>query len=248
MKISTITVCFNSDATIAYTIRSFLKQSYSNKEMLIIDGGSADRTIEIIRSFDSKLIRLISEPDRGIYDAMNKGLKNYTGDAVGFLNADDAFHDDSSLQRIAHALGSADAVYGDLVMISDHERRQVVRKWRAGEFTPGAFRKGWMPPHPTFYIRRNLARQTGLFDLGFANWGDYDFILRAMELNHPRVNYIPHTLVDFMVGGVSTTGICSVIRGNIECLRSRRRHLGSPVVDAAFFTKPLRKMFQRFSR
>ena len=244
MKISTVTVCRNSQATIAQTVASFLRQTHPDKELLVIDGGSADKTVEIVSGFQNAAIRIISEPDLGIYDAMNKGLANFSGDAIGFLNSDDAYSDPSVLARIAEALTRADAVYGDLVMISDHVTGNVVREWKATEFKPDAFRTGWMPPHPTFYIRRELAARTGKFDLSYRISADYDFMLRAMELHHPRVRRIPHVLVNFMVGGMSTRGLGAIIRGNLECLHSRRRHLGVPPLDAALFTKPMRKLRQ----
>lgn len=244
MKISTVTVCRNSQATIAQTVASFLRQTHPDKELLVIDGGSTDKTVEIVSGFQNAAIRIISEPDLGIYDAMNKGLANFSGDAIGFLNSDDAYSDPSAMARIAEALTRADAVYGDLVMISDHVTGNVVREWKATEFKPDAFRTGWMPPHPTFYIRRELAARTGKFDLSYRISADYDFMLRAMELHHPRVRRIPHVLVNFMVGGMSTRGLGAIIRGNLECLRSRRRHLGVPPLDAALFTKPMRKLLQ----
>lgn len=244
MKISVVTVCLNSRASIARTVQSFLEQKYSDKELLVIDGGSTDGTVGVARSFGSDIIRIISEKDRGIYDAMNKGLANYAGDAIGFLNTDDVYHDSSALTRIAQNLASADAVYGDLIMVSDHATGHVVRTWDAGEFVPGAFRKGWMPPHPTFYLRRELAARTGIFDLSYRISADYDFMLRALETQPARARYIRHALVNFMMGGISTTGPAAVIRGNLECLRSRRRHLGTPMLDAALFMKPLRKLQQ----
>lgn len=244
MKISTVTVCHNSQATIARTIDSFLSQDHSDKELLVVDGGSTDGTVEIVKGFASDSIRLISESDSGIYDAMNKGLANFSGDAIGFLNSDDVYHGASALTRIAEGLEEAAAVYGDLVMISDHETGDIVREWRGGEFVPGAFRSGWMPPHPTFYIRRELAARTGKFDVRYRISADYDFMLRALELHRPRVRYVPHVLVDFMVGGLSTTGPLAVIRGNLECLRARQQHLGAPMLDAALFMKPIRKLRQ----
>lgn len=244
MKISTVTVCRNSQATIARTVESFLDQDYADKELLVIDGGSTDGTQDIVRGFGRDAIRLISEPDAGIYDAMNKGLAHHSGDAVGFLNSDDVYHDRHVLARIADGLAQAEAVYGDLVMIFDHASGHVVREWRSGSFTPGAFRSGWMPPHPTFYVRRELAARTGLFDLQYRISADYDFMLRAMEVQRARVRYIPHTLVKFTVGGMSTAGPLAVMRGNLECLRARQQHLGAPLLDAAFFMKPLRKLQQ----
>lgn len=249
MKISVVTVCFNAEATIGATIRSFLDQTYPDKELLIVDGLSRDRTVETARAFASPQIRLVSEKDRGIYDAMNKGLRLFAGDAVGFLNADDTFHDNQALSRIAGALETAEAAYGDLRMVRDHDTKQLVRSWRAGTYSRGAFRKGWMPPHPTFYIRRALARRTGPFDLDYRISADYDFMLRALEVQGATARYIPHALVDFMVGGLSTTGPGAVIRANWECLRARRRHLGAPPLDIALLAKPMGKLRQlRWSR
>jgi glycosyltransferase len=244
MKISTVTVSFNSQATIARATESFLEQTHPDKEMLVIDGGSKDGTLDVVGSFASDAIRVISENDRGIYDAMNKGLRNFSGDAVGFLNSDDVYHDNSALARIAQALESADAVHGDLVMVKDHVSRRAVRTWQAGPFLPGSFRRGWMPPHPTFYIRRALAQAVGAFDLGYGTSADYDFMLRALELHAPRTAYIPHPLIDFLVGGVSTKGMRAVIEANLACLRSRRIHLGAGLVDLALFMKPARKLRQ----
>jgi glycosyltransferase len=244
MKISVITVCLNSERTIGHTIQSFLDQTYPDKELLVIDGGSNDRTIEIVRSLASAEVRIWSEPDRGIYDAMNKGLQFYDGDAVGFLNSDDTFHDPAALASIAAGLSSADVVYGDLIFVSDHSSKRPLRTWRAGPYHRRSFRLGWLPPHPTFYIRRELARRIGPFDPDYGGAADYDFMLRAMELHHPRINYIPRTLVDFQHGGRSTASISGYITSNLNCLKSRQRHLRSAPVDIALFAKPLRKLHQ----
>jgi glycosyltransferase len=244
MKISVVTVCYNSESTIADTVQSFLQQTHPDKEMVVVDGLSRDRTVEIVRSFGSQQIRVVSEKDAGIYDAMNKGLDLYAGDAVGFLNSDDAYHDDQALARIAGALEGVDAVFGDVLMVADHVDKRPVRTWRAGPYRRGSFRWGWMPPHPTFYARRGLMDAVGKFQLDYKIAADYDFMLRAFEINRPRTAYIPHLLVDFMVGGASTSGLRSIWRSNVECLRSRRRNLGGFPVDPAFFLKPGRKIFQ----
>lgn len=244
MKISVVSVCYNAAPVIGETVRSFLAQDYTDKELLIIDGNSSDHTIEVVRNFADQNIRIVSEDDCGIYDAMNKGLARFSGDVIGFLNAGDTYHDQTVLTQIAIALENADVAYGDLDMISDLVSRKIVRKWRADEFSPGAFASGWMPPHPTFYARRELAVKTGLFDLKYSISADYDFMLRALEMQRPRVRYIPQVLVDFMIGGVSTAGLGAVVRGNLECLRARRQHLKTPMLDAAFFLKPLRKIGQ----
>jgi len=245
MKISVVTVCFNSEATIEGTIRSFLAQSYPDKEMIVIDGQSTDRTVEIAKALASEQISVVSERDRGIYDAMNKGLRLFTGDAVGFLNSDDTFHDGHALARLAEGLSRADAVHGGVIMVADHLSKRPVRSWKGEPFVRGSFRRGWMPPHPTFYIRRALSEKTGTFDLRYRISADYDFMLRALELHAESAEYVSGPLIDFLVGGNSSGSISKVIRGNLECLRARQEHLGAPLVDAALFTKPLRKIAQQ---
>ncbi len=188
---------------------------------------------------------MVSEKDRGIFDAMNKGLRLFSGEAVGFLNSDDTFHDETALERIAKGLTRADAVHGGVEMVTDHMTKRPVRSWRGEPFRRGSFRWGWMPPHPSFYIRRALAEKTGEFDLRYPIAADYDFMLRALELHATRTEYIPGTLVDFMVGGNSSGNLSKVLRGNLESMRSRREHLGTPLIDPAFLTKPLRKIFQQ---
>ena len=237
MKISVVTVCRNSAATVAGTVRSFLSQTHPQKELLIVDGASTDRTLEIARELANPSIRIISEPDKGLYDAMNKGLSLYTGDAIGFLNSDDTFHDASSLARIADGLQQSQAVHGGVVFVENHETKKIVRRWRGEPFKRGQFRRGWLPPHPTFYIRRSLADKTGKFDLSYGSAADYDYMLRALELHADSSAYLPGPLVDFLAGGASS-GLKSVFLANLSCLRSRQKHLGAPPIDLAFFLKP----------
>ncbi|MEI9997249.1 MAG: glycosyltransferase family 2 protein [Rhizomicrobium sp.] len=244
MKISVITVCWNSSATIGDTIASFLAQRHADKELLVVDGQSTDDTVNIARAYNAPSIRIISERDKGPFDAMNKGLRLYSGEAVGVLNSDDTFHDDLALTRIAAGLADADIVYGDLDFVSDHRTKTVMREWRAGEFRRGLFRTGWMPPHPTFYARRAVLDRVGEFDISYRATADYDLMLRAMELNDFRIRYIPQILADFQLGGISTRNWRATIDGNLECLRARRIHLGAPPVDAALFLRPLRKLFE----
>ncbi len=185
-KISVVTVCWNPGEIILEAIRSVQAQDFADVEHVIIDGGSTDGTPERV----ARLLRpgdvLVSEPDKGIYDAMNKGLALFSGDAIGFLNSDDIYHNQFALEHIAKGLETADAVYGDLIMISDHVSRKIARSWHAGSFMPGAFRNGWMPPHPTFYIRRALASRVGHFDVSYRISADYDFMLRALEIQRKK--------------------------------------------------------------
>lgn len=244
MKISVITASYNSQASIGATIESFLAQTHPDKEMLVVDGASKDATLKIVERFGSSEIRVISEPDKGVYDAMNKGLHLFKGDAIGFLNSDDTFHDDSALAAIAAGLEQADVVYGDLDMVTDHQSKTLVRAWRAGGFGRYSFQLGWVPPHPTFYIRRKVAETVGDYDLSYVTTADYDYMLRALALNDYRVAYLPRVIADFQMGGISTSGWRVTLRGNLECLRSRRQHLNAPVIDAAFFLRFARRILQ----
>lgn len=244
MKISVITAAYNSQETIAYTIESFLSQNHADKELIVVDGASSDQTVKIIESYRSAGICLFSEKDSGVYDAMNKGLHRFTGDAIGFLNSDDTFHDAGVLGDIAAGLADADIVYGDLDMVADHRTKRLTRVWHGGTFRRYSFQLGWVPPHPTFYMRRKVAETVGDYDLSYVTTADYDYMLRALALHDFRVRYLPRIFVDFQIGGISTSGLGVTIRGNLECLRSRRHHLNAPVVDAAFFLRFARRIFQ----
>ncbi len=244
MKISVVTASYNSQATIGFTVESFLAQQHPEKEMLVIDGASSDATVKIVESFGSDAIRVFSEKDRGVYDAMNKGFRLYQGDAVGFLNSDDTFHDRNVLSDIAAAMQDSDIVYGDLNMVTDHRTKTVTRSWRGGLFKPYSFQLGWMPPHPTFYMRREVAQKVGDYDLSYITTADYDYMMRALALNNFRVRYIPRVLADFQIGGISTKGWGVVYRASLECLRARREHLNAPFIDPAFFLRFLRRIFQ----
>jgi glycosyltransferase len=244
MKISVVTASFNSEATIGYTIESFLKQTHADKEMLVIDGVSRDETLKVVESFASPDIRVVSEPDKGVYDAMNKGFHRFSGDAIGFLNSDDTFHDANVLSDVAAGLADADIVYGDLNMVTDHQTKRLTRVWRGGTFRRNVFKLGWVPPHPSFYMRRQVAENVGDYDLSYITTADYDYMLRALELNDFQIRYLPRVFVDFQIGGISTRGLGVTIRGNLECLRSRRQHLNAPPIDAAFFLRFARRILQ----
>lgn len=255
MKLSVVTVCLNSAETIADTINSFLEQTYDDKELVIIDGLSKDHTLDVARSYNSPQIRIISEADTGLWDAMNKGFRLFDGDALTFLNSDDTFHNQYVLQHVANAFGSegADIVYGDIHMVTDHRTKEVVREWRAGQFRTGAFQLGWQPPHPGFFARRSVIERTGSFDLSYAA-ADYDWMLRAMILSGVKSVYVPHVLADFKMGGVSTSNWRSIIKASKDTLRSRREHLGAPPFDAAVVLRlgrrilQLRKPFRYYSK
>lgn len=244
MKISVITVCFNSERTIRETIQSFLDQDYENKELYLIDGGSTDSTLDIVNSFGSDLITILSEPDEGIYDAMNKGLKVFQGDAVGFLNSDDCYHSPKSLSAIASKLKIHDVAHGHLQFVESHISKKRTRVWKGTNYHKGSFKFGWMPAHPTFYVRKSVAHATGLFDKNMRVAADYDWMLRAIELNSCSIGLVDEIVIDMQGGGNSTRSLSAYVKGNLESLESRRRWLETGLVDLAFFLKPVRKLNQ----
>ena len=212
-RISIITISFNSENSISDTFYS-VKNQY---EYLLIDGASKDGTLNIANKQDH-ISKIISEPDKGIYDAMNKGIKNSTGDIIGFLNSDDTFNDENSLQHIVNAFDkNTDCVFGDLVFTDKNEN--IMRVWKGSEFKKGAFNKGWMPAHPTFYCRRSIYEKLGLYDDSFKIAGDFELMIRFLEKNNIRSKYVPLTLVNMKVGGVSNNRI----KSKLDILREEFR-------------------------
>lgn len=226
IKISVITAVYNNRETISAALDSALRQSGVDIDLVVIDGGSTDGTLEVLRSYTGRLDVLVSEPDRGIYDALNKGIQRASGDVVGFLHSDDLFAGAGVLSRVAAAFADPEvgAVYGDLVYVRKDNPDQVVRYWRAGVFSRRRLRWGWMPPHPTLYVRRHVYEQHGLFDTSFRIAADYDFILRTLGQAGVGVRYIPEVLVKMRVGGASNRSLLNILRKSSEDLRALRRN------------------------
>lgn len=224
MKISIITAVYNNRDTIAQALDSVLAQDHPDVELIVIDGGSTDGTQAVLRAYADRLAVLVSEPDQGIYDALNKGIARARGGVVGFLHSDDLFADTGVLSRLAAAFADPGvcAVYGDLVYVRKDEPDQVVRYWRSGIFSARRLGWGWMPPHPTMYVRRNVYEQHGLFDTSFRIAADYDFILRLLGREKRRVRYIPEVLVKMRVGGASNRSLRNIVRKSSEDLRALR--------------------------
>jgi glycosyltransferase len=226
IKISVITAVYNNRDTISAALDSALRQSGVDIDLVVIDGGSTDGTLEVLRSYTGRLDVLVSEPDQGIYDALNKGIQRASGDVVGFLHSDDLFAGAGVLSRVAAAFADPEvgAVYGDLVYVRKDNPDQVVRYWRAGVFSRRRLRWGWMPPHPTLYVRRHVYEQHGLFDTSFRIAADYDFILRTLGQAGVGVRYIPEVLVKMRVGGASNRSLRNILRKSSEDLRALRRN------------------------
>lgn len=225
LKISVITAVFNSRGTIQETLDSVAKQDCGHLEHVVVDGASTDGTGEILERNRTRIDILVREKDEGIYDALNKGIGLATGDVIGFLHADDVFADNRVISRIASAFAdpAIDAVYGDLVYVSSTDTAQVIRHWRAGEFSRGRLAWGWMPPHPTFYVRRRVYEQLGRFDTRFRIAADYDCILRFLGRGGVVPAYIPEVLVKMRLGGASNRSISGVLRKSWEDYRILKR-------------------------
>lgn len=226
MKISIITVCYNSAGTLADTLASVREQSYPNIEHIVVDGASSDGSMEIIRASGQRVAKVVSEPDQGIYDAMNKGIQLATGDVVGFLNSDDVFAHNDVVFRIAKTMlrTSIDACYGDLVYVSKDDMNKTVRYWKSRTYQPGLCAKGWMPAHPTFYARRSVYERHGGFDLNFELQADFEMALRLLDVEGIRPRYLPEVLVRMRIGGASNASLRNMIQGNLEAAMACRKH------------------------
>lgn len=221
--VSIITVSYNSERFIEDTIRSVLNQSYKNIEYIIIDGQSKDSTLNIIKKYEKEFngrMRFISEKDRGIYDAMNKGIELSTGDIIGLINSDDYLNDIYVIENIVECFKEnkkIELVYGNLDFISEDNKDKIVRKWRDEEYDEEAFKKGWHPAHPTIYMKRKIYATIGKFSLDYRIAADYDLMLRIFEKYKPKCKFINKVLVKMRVGGISTSGFKSKLLIIKEC-------------------------------
>jgi glycosyltransferase involved in cell wall biosynthesis len=221
MKISIITVCYNSEKTIRKTIESVLSQKYQNIEYIVIDGASKDNTINIINEYKDRITNIISEKDNGIYDAINKGISISNGDFVGILNSDDIFHDNDTISCIADKFKiniDLESIIGDIVFVKPNGKFH--RHYSALNWTPKKFSWGLMPPHPTFYCKRILFEKFGSYRNDFKIAADYELLIRFLLVNKISYEYIPKILVTMSLGGVSTKNLSSNIRINKEVLRA----------------------------
>lgn len=205
MRISIITICYNSQNSINKTIESVKSQSLNNIEYIVIDGGSSDRTLDIVKSH--KIIdKLISEKDSGIYEAFNKGIKNAKGEVIGFLNSDDIFFDEDSLSLIRESFDeNTDCVFGDLIFTDSKNR--LKRVWESNPFKTGLFKRGWMPAHPTFYCKKSIYEKYGLYNESYKIAGDFELMMRFLEKHKIKSKYIPKKIVNMRVGGLSNRSI-----------------------------------------
>ena len=247
MKISIVTPVYN-DPRVSMTFESILSQKYDGDvELIVVDGGSGKPTLDVLKRYRQHIAMMVSEPDRGVYDAMNKGVRLATGDVIGILNADDRYNDDQVLRDVAAVMKDpqVDACYGDLVYVNCKGR--IVRYWRSGPCRPIKFYFGWMPPHPTFFVRKRVYEQYGNFDLSFPIAADYELMLRFILKHRIRVKYIPRVLVRMSLGGKSNRSLGNIVRANLEVWRAWKKN----GLSFGYFVpvlKPARKLVQFICR
>ena len=249
VKISIITVSLDSAATIEETILSIHGQAHTEREHIVVDGVSRDGTQDVVEKHREKIAVFISEADTGIFEAMNKGLALATGDVIGFLNADDVYANDQVLAHVAEAFRDPllEAVYADLVYVDKRDPAVVVRYWRSGEFRPGSFARGWMPAHPTFYVRRQVYERFGGFNPAYRLQGDFDLTMRFMEVHRIRTRHVAEIWVRMRTGGASNRSWRGVLRGNVEAYRAARAS-GLEVTPFFVLRKILSRIPQFFAR
>ncbi len=248
-KISIVTVCRNAADTIEDTLRSVAVQRYPAIEHIVVGGGSTDVTLEIIECHRDRIATLIAEPDRGIYDAMNKGINAATGDIIGTLNADDVYSDAHVLEKIARTFSdpAVGACHADLVYVDRADLDKIIRYWKSRPYTDGLFEKGWLPAHPTFFVRRVLYRRYGGFDLNYRFQADFEMTMRLLAVHKVPSVYLPEVIVKMRMGGVSNRSVLNVIKGNLEAYRACRQH-GLKVSPLFIARKILSRLPQFFRR
>ncbi len=244
MKISLITATFNSADTIADTLESVHNQSYYGIEHIIIDGASQDNTLKIVKTYP-QVAKLISEPDQGIYDAMNKGIKLADGQIIGILNSDDFYTYMDAIKDVVELFitQNVDCVYADLNYIDAKVKNKIRRKWKSGIYFDNAFKKGWMPPHPTFFVKKEVYDKYGYFNLDMGTAADYELMLRFLVKHQCSVAYLPKTIINMRTGGASNISIKARIKAN-RMDRKAWEINGLQPSPYTFLLKPLRKLYQ----
>jgi len=248
MKVSIITVCFNIAETIEQTIKSVLGQDYKDIEYIIVDGRSTDGTLDIINRYKNRIANIISEPDNGIYDAMNKGLRSSTGDILATLNGDDVYADQTTVSQMAEFIqhNGLDAAYGDLIYVDRHDTGQVKRFWKPGPYKKGAFCHGWVIPHPTFFCRKEIFEKFGYFNDTLQIAADFELMLRLIEKHQIKIDYMEKVIVKMGTGGKANV-LRGIIQGNREIIRSFRLN-GLRLSPWFFVRKPITKISQLVRR
>ena len=223
MKISIITVVYNNEKTIRDAINSVLSQDYKQIEYIIIDGASNDSTVPIIKEYQNQITKFISQPDNGIYDAMNKGVSLATGDIIGILNSDDIYQDINVISDVMNVFinhEKVDLVYGDLVYVKKEDTNKIIRNWITKKYYPDFFEDGYVPPHPSLFVKAKVYKEAGLFKLDYRLAADYDFMFRIFKLYNYKSIYLNRIIVRMRLGGKTNNSLENILNGNKEIIKS----------------------------
>lgn len=247
MKISIITAAFNSGSTIADTLKSVSAQTYQNIEHIIIDGASKDNTLELVKSHGARVCAVVSERDKGIYDAYNKGIAMASGDIIGMLNSDDLYFSNNVIERVMKEFENPeiDACYADLVYIDKVDTNKIVRYWKSREFSKGDFFHGFVPAHPTLFLRRGVYQKCGSFNIEYSLAADYEFMLRIFEKYGIRSSYIPELFVRMRTGGATGKNLSNIWKQNIEIINALREYEHGISVTKFILNKVVNRAIQR---
>lgn len=249
MKVSIITVTLNSAAFLEDCIQSVISQTYPDIEHIIIDGKSYDQTLDIVKKYEKNIAKCISEYDKGMYDAINKGMKAATGDIIGVLNSDDVFYDKDVVSAIVSEMQNTDAesIYGDLVYVDEHDLNRVERIWKGKPYKRSLFCKGWMPAHPTFYFKTSAYKKFGGYETHFYSAADYELMARYLYLNEVSSVYIPKMMVKMRSGGQSNSGFKKRLKANRrDYLAMKKNKIPNAFLVAIL--KPLSKLHQYYKK
>jgi len=247
MKVTIITVCYNSEVYIENCIKSVLGQTYKNIEFIIVDGLSTDGTLKKIKKYSENISRILSEPDQGIYDAMNKGIKISKGEIIGFLHSDDLYANQNIISKVVEIFkddASIDACYADLIYVSRSDITKVIRYWKSNKFEKGSFSKGWSPPHPTFFVRSSVYKRFGTFNLKYPVISDIELMMRFLELYKIKSKYINEIWVKMRLGGISNKNIKNIIKQNRDVLYA----LDENGLDNNIYTFCINKIISRLKQ
>lgn len=250
MKISIITITYNSAQTVEDTIKSVVAQDFPNVEYLIIDGLSKDSTLSVVNRYSPYIDKVVSEKDKGLYDALNKGINAATGDVIGLLHSDDIYSNNQVLSKVAQQFAAdpnVEGVYADLVFVDRDDTNKVLRTWKSGEYKEDDFKKGWMPPHPTFFVKKSVYEKFGGFNLDLKLSADYELMLRLIHKHKIKVAYLPETIVKMRMGGISNTSFFVKLKANMEDKMAWKINDMKPGFLTTF-RKPLNKLKQYFSK
>jgi len=248
LKISIITITFNSEKTVEDTIKSVVSQDFPNVEYLIIDGLSKDKTLQVVNKYSAYIDKVVSEKDKGLYDALNKGIKHATGEVIGMLHSDDVYANNQVLSKVAQQFAidpTLEAVYADLVFVDRENTDKVLRTWKSGAYKEDAFKQGWMPPHPTFFVKKSVYDRLGGFNLDLKLSADYELMLRFIHKEKIKIAYLPEIIVKMRMGGISNTSFFVKLKANMEDKLAWKLNGVKP----GWFTtirKPLKKLSQYF--